>query len=33
MKIYTKFKFEWRFMLNKGSENVYLFILIYESKI
>jgi hypothetical protein len=25
----TKFKFEWRFMLNKGSEIVYLFILSY----
>jgi hypothetical protein len=27
MKIYTKFKFDWWFMLNKGSE--YLFILSY----
>jgi hypothetical protein len=29
LKIYTQFKFEWWFMLNKGSENCYLFILWY----
>jgi hypothetical protein len=27
--MYTKFKFEWWFMLNKGSEFFYLFILSY----
>jgi hypothetical protein len=29
LKIYTKFKFEWWFTLNKGSEFFYLFILSY----